>query len=308
VRKVFLSQQLAGESTEYWESEWAALDLEGEQRMLARGGDPTLEILRRWTPCDGRVLEAGCGSGRYAAALRQPGRRIIGIDLTQRSLQRAASTWPDLDFVAGDIREMPFRANTFSAVISLGVVEHLEEGPQAAIAEHVRVLAPGGVLLISVPSVSPLKAALDTWSFGVRRQPAAHSRGRLVTRTHELTRSPGPGAFHQYEFPTKRWHRLLNDAGLNVVTDEHHLVSAGIGELTTRPPFSRLTGSSTPTTTAVENSLSPDQPGRPQGLIGSLKRAVLREQPQSGWENLAAAGSRRVFGHMILTVAHKSSA
>src|SRR5262249_305364 len=65
---------------------------------------------------------------------------------------------PTLPFTVGDVTDLPFRSACLDAVISLGVVEHFENGPYAALLEARRVLKPSGILLVSVPHMNGLRS------------------------------------------------------------------------------------------------------------------------------------------------------
>ena len=182
VRKVFLDGPTAGSETAYWEDEWAAVDLESARRRLV-AGDPVVRLLAHYLPSSGApVLEAGCGSGAVAAALGDLGHRVVGLDLAATALARARRVWPDFHGAVGDVRRMPFPDHTFGAVVSIGVLEHDESGPLPALREHRRVLRHDGLLLVTVPRISPLKSARDTWNLAVRRRDGYRSRGRWVVR------------------------------------------------------------------------------------------------------------------------------
>jgi SAM-dependent methyltransferase len=79
-----------------------------------------------------RVLDAGCGTGNYAAAFATlfPQAEFTGIDFSEKSLQRAREMFghlPNLRFAQHDLLT-PYPAETpFSAIISLGVIHHLED-------------------------------------------------------------------------------------------------------------------------------------------------------------------------------------
>jgi ubiquinone/menaquinone biosynthesis C-methylase UbiE len=104
-------------------------------------------LVREQLPCDA-FLDAGCGDGRYLAALagELPATRA-GVDLSERILE-TARTRVDADFRQGDLAALPFGERTFDLVLCSQVIEHVLDA-DGAIAELVRVLRPGGTLVIS---------------------------------------------------------------------------------------------------------------------------------------------------------------
>jgi demethylmenaquinone methyltransferase/2-methoxy-6-polyprenyl-1,4-benzoquinol methylase len=101
-----------------------------------------------------RVLDACCGTGDLAVAARRAGAaEVVGLDFSERMLERARRKAPELEFVQGDVLALPFDDASFdAAVVGFGVrnVENLEAG----LAELRRVLRPGGrlgILEITTP-------------------------------------------------------------------------------------------------------------------------------------------------------------
>jgi ubiquinone/menaquinone biosynthesis C-methylase UbiE len=99
------------------------------------------------------VLDVACGTGRVARALlRQPAfdGRVVNLDLAARMLavgRQACTAWPDrVDWLRAPAVPLPFAADTFHAVACLEALEFLPDA-RAALAECVRVLRPGGLLL-----------------------------------------------------------------------------------------------------------------------------------------------------------------
>jgi SAM-dependent methyltransferase len=105
------------------------------------------ELVRLHLPCEA-FLDAGCGDGRYLAALagELPARRA-GVDLSERILETAAQR-VEADFRQASLEALPFADGEFDLVLSTQVIEHVLDAGRAT-AELGRVLRPGGALVIS---------------------------------------------------------------------------------------------------------------------------------------------------------------
>jgi 2-polyprenyl-6-hydroxyphenyl methylase/3-demethylubiquinone-9 3-methyltransferase len=96
------------------------------------------------------ALDGGCGPGRAIERLRARGARVVALDLAPRMLALARSRGA-ARAVAGDVARLPFADDTFDVVLSSEVIEHTPE-PLASARELLRVLRPGGHLVLSTPN------------------------------------------------------------------------------------------------------------------------------------------------------------
>ena len=101
-----------------------------------------------------RTLDACCGTGDLAIGAHRAGADVVGLDFSERMLERARGKAPELEFVQGDVLALPFDDASFdSAVVGFGVrnVEDLD----ACLRELRRVLRAGGrlgILEITTPT------------------------------------------------------------------------------------------------------------------------------------------------------------
>lgn len=138
-----------------------------------------------------RVLEAGCGDGLIILTLRKLFRvEGHGVDFSSAALDQSEKLMTKLDekfsFRLADIRQLPYADNYFDKVISLGVVEHMED-PMPAIRELQRVLRPGGQLILMTPNVLSagffdriFKQAFGLWSFGYQTEFTSKTLEKMV--------------------------------------------------------------------------------------------------------------------------------
>jgi SAM-dependent methyltransferase len=105
----------------------------------------------------GRLLDVGCGKGRFLAAARDAGWQVLGVEFSPTSAA-AARLAHGVDVVSGDFLEAPLEGD-FDVITMWHVLEHLPD-PAAAIGRAAELLRPGGRLVVSVPNVDSLQARL----------------------------------------------------------------------------------------------------------------------------------------------------
>jgi ubiquinone/menaquinone biosynthesis C-methylase UbiE len=95
-----------------------------------------------------RVLDVATGPGYVAGQAAKRGASVIGVDVAEAMLALARRLYPGLDFRKADAHALPFDDAYFDAVLGNFVILHLGR-PEHAVAEFVRVLAPGGKLALT---------------------------------------------------------------------------------------------------------------------------------------------------------------
>ncbi|MDP2935054.1 MAG: glycosyltransferase, partial [Dehalococcoidia bacterium] len=123
----------------------------GDQR-LSRWNTALRRARREASDLRGRVLEVGCGAGRFTRALKEgsPGAVFVGCDIDPVSLSVGKSYCDGVRYAAADLHVLPFLDGSFRAVMLFDVLEHLQE-PGLALSELYRVLEPEGILHALVP-------------------------------------------------------------------------------------------------------------------------------------------------------------
>jgi SAM-dependent methyltransferase len=105
------------------------------------------------------ILDAGCGAGPLAAALRDRGARVTGFDASPAMVALARRRLgPDTQVLVADLAEpLPFGTARFDDVVAALVLHYLEDWTDP-LAELHRVLKPGGRLILSVnhPVIRPV--------------------------------------------------------------------------------------------------------------------------------------------------------
>jgi len=115
------------------------------------------------------ALDVGCGEGRFCRIMASQSIAPIGVDPTPRLLERARERDPAGDYRIGAAEALPFGDATFDLVVSYLTLIDIAD-MRAALAEMVRVLCPGGTLLIA-NLTSFATAAQEGWIYDEAGKP-----------------------------------------------------------------------------------------------------------------------------------------
>jgi SAM-dependent methyltransferase len=114
---------------------------------------PSPELLEAlddgWIPRSGRVLDLGCGLGVEVGDLAERGFHAVGIDSSPNAIERAARDHPRVEFLIGDVLDLPFPDQAFDVLLDRGCFHYVASPDRPRYeAEAWRVLRPGGRFLL----------------------------------------------------------------------------------------------------------------------------------------------------------------
>ena len=164
----------------------------------------------RFVPEGARILEGGCGLGQYVYYYTEKDFPVEGVDFSDNLIRKARSLNSKASFKVADIRNLPFKDESFDVYISNGVLEHFEEGPEKMLGEAERVLAKNGTLIVTLQYLNLTRALVDFVRFfsdflkpyWLRRK-AKDYQGANIKGTYKLVRRftvEGSPYFHSYFF------------------------------------------------------------------------------------------------------------
>jgi SAM-dependent methyltransferase len=139
-------------------------------------------------PCrPARILDVGCGMGWSTLLLHELGHDAQGTDLHGDPLE-ACAVEPGLRYTRGDVQSLPFEDGSFDLVGMYQTLEHVPD-PNRALEESMRVLRPGGRLVVVGPNL--IGAAVNLY-WALRTTASCISQGRVwERRTPGLAHHPG---------------------------------------------------------------------------------------------------------------------
>jgi SAM-dependent methyltransferase len=183
-----------------------------------------------------RLLDLGCGGGRHAFEAARRGAQVVAMDTDCSELDRVTATFAAMaeageipdgasgQAVAGDATSIPFPDGSFDKVIAAEVLEHLP-ADQSAMDEITRVLRPGGMAAVTVPSWLPERIC---WQLSDEYHNNKGGHIRIFTRRElvtKLTRSglTVTGHHHAHALHSPYW---WVKCAVGVRNDDHRLASA----------------------------------------------------------------------------------
>jgi 2-polyprenyl-3-methyl-5-hydroxy-6-metoxy-1,4-benzoquinol methylase len=179
--------------------------------LRARAGRSAFaQLLDRSIDGDADVLEMGCGTGQLSLFLATADRRIVGADLSRRSLELAENARrrygiESAQFVETDLRSPGLRERAFDVVIASGVLHHTPD-PRASFKAVAALAKPGGIVVVGLYNAFAriplrLRRAVHRLTGFVPFDPVLRDRGNEPARKEAWLRD-------QYQHPEEHRHTL----------------------------------------------------------------------------------------------------
>jgi SAM-dependent methyltransferase len=145
----------------YWKNHWKANGKVDQLLKHVKKNDlhEYEDMYAKYLGKDGLIVEAGCGTGYVVEILRKRGYNVVGIDYEADVIKFAQEMFPQGAFKVDDVFSLSYPDKSIKYYISLGVLEHFEDGFVKAIQEVQRTLTDDGTALISVPYTNKARRA-----------------------------------------------------------------------------------------------------------------------------------------------------
>lgn len=151
------------EAIDYWTAHFAEdkldIAISNARHLDPHRQERENQVWQRYFLQQGRFLDCGCGTGFFMERLRevmQGDSSIIGIDISRTVLEYAKRRYSYFPFLNADVTVLPFKSESFDAVLVISVLEHVREN-LPVLEECARVLKAQGVLYLGVhkPFIDP---------------------------------------------------------------------------------------------------------------------------------------------------------
>lgn len=199
--------------------------------------------------CAGRaVLDAACGVGYGSAYLDEVAASVLGIDVSSAAVSYARGRYSSatVTFRQMDVESLELADGSFDVVCSFETIEHVRD-PERVLAEFARVLAPGGLLVVSTPHVAVTthtppnphhrveysRADFEALLRGRFAEVEIYGQRRLQTGSHRLAQRIDVLGLRRRVAFLRRGARLLGTAATDAMTLADLVISADESERAT---------------------------------------------------------------------------
>jgi len=125
-----------------------------------------IQMVTHFLPTEKTFADLGCGTGQSSSLLSKH-YQVTGADISPLFLKEARKKFPQINFIKGDITQLPFKNNSFDGVGCFNVLEHIS-APQKAVAEMIRITKKSGLIFICCPNLLSPKYFIDAFRWNKR--------------------------------------------------------------------------------------------------------------------------------------------
>lgn len=211
-----------------WANHYSSRDIPDLEEVIDTNegvlNNERFKLMKQHGLLKGIALEAGCGTGSWILALEYLGVSTIGVDFEIEVLKKLKAKYPNLNLVCCDNNHMPFKESTFNTIMSWGVVEHFEEGPDTQLDELHRILSPGGHIAINVPLFSPISylSPIKLWNY-LKTLPIIDSLRKWFNKPSRC--------FFEFSFTKKEFSKILANHNFKIKANEPCMLKSGIEQI-----------------------------------------------------------------------------
>ena len=162
-----------------------------------------------------KVLDLGCGNGRWYKVFKEKKVNYFGIDNSEELIEIAKENFPDAKFLVGDALNLPFPDNFFDKVYSIALLHHIpsEDFRIKVLEEAKRVLKSGGILILTCWKIHQWREI-----FALLKYTLLKLIGKSKLDFKDLFLPWGKKMLRYYHFFTKReLENLLKKAGFEIL-------------------------------------------------------------------------------------------
>jgi ubiquinone/menaquinone biosynthesis C-methylase UbiE len=154
--------------------------------------------LIRALPEKGDLLDIGCGTGLFIEKyIGHGGTTAVGIDISQKMVERGRKRCPGCEFIVGNGEKIPFRDCSFDGISSVLAFSYVKQ-PEEMLSETFRVLRPGGTIALCTLGKKLLTRSI----------PALYQIGEKIKVKHVVMKD-----FGEYYYNEEEMQALFSQAG-----------------------------------------------------------------------------------------------
>lgn len=305
--KIYYKDQIGGQNPDFWGKKLQNLDV-GYAKEMGKE-DYIADIFLKYFPKEGRILDGGCGIGQHVLAYRDLGYQIEGLDFSAEAIETIIKFDNNVPCSKGDILRIEVPDCSYKCYYSLGVFEHFEEGPFAAIKEANRILSDNGIFMLSVPYENLFrKIKFNALNFirKLARQSYISTNVGFIKKVNKYCKPDKPDdymKFHEYVFNKKEIINLLTSNGFKIVYSSPCSIIWGLLDI---PYMRKIYKFINDSVQKKSKSVWQNESRKKAKKRNLLKDVIIYEKRKGVFKSFFVTLFGNVFGNLFLVVCRKT--